>query len=160
MDLLNIRTKTPVAKLVKPLPLVFHNASHYKPIMNSGDCESDPELIILNNQISRSKMPFNKNTNGQETSEEVKKIHDRQLLAILIQREIQILSETKQADSKVANVLKKLICKSDEPKNSSKSMTQLKKTSINKNTNYIVNCKSVKVNDIMKEVIECKLQVL
>ena len=100
-------------------------------------------------------MPFKKKTSLEE-----KKINDRQLLVILIQRELQIKSETKPADSIVANFLKKLICKSDETKNSSENMTQIRKSNISKNCEYTVNCKSVKVSDIMKDVIECKLQVL
>ena len=149
MDFLNIETKKPPAKPTKAPPLVFTNTSY-------GDCDSDPELIILINQISGvSKMPFKKKTSLEE-----KKINDRQLLVILIQRELQIKSETKPADSIVANFLKKLICKSDETKNSSENMTQIRKSNISKNCEYTVNCKSVKVSDIMKDVIECKLQVL
>ena len=156
MKLLDITTKIPPAKPVNPLPLVFFNTSQYKPIKHHGDFDSDPEVMILNNQISRVlKMPFSK-----KTSEEEKKLSDRQLLVILIQHESQIKSKTKQADSMVANALKKLICKSDKQKNSSENMTQLRKSSISKNCEYTVNCKYVKVNDIMKDVIGCKLQVL
>ena len=87
-------------------------------------------------------------------------MNDRQLLIILIQRESQIKRETTQADSKVANVLKHLTCKSGKPKIDTKKMTQIRKLNVKKNCEYTVNSKSVKVNDVMKDVIECKLKVL
>ena len=61
MVLLDITTKTNYAEPLKVPPLLFQNASQYKPIKHYGHCDSDPELIILNNQISSGlKMPFEK----------------------------------------------------------------------------------------------------
>ena len=87
-------------------------------------------------------------------------MNDRHLLIILIQREDQIRRETKQADSKVTNTLKHFICKSGKQKVDSKNMTLMKKSNVNNNREYTVNHKSVKVNDVMKDVIDCKLEFL
>ena len=160
MDFQKIERKTPCANMLTTPPHGLYNTSQNNPKPHNGDPDSPPELTILNNQLSYLTMPLTKISDRHKTAEEEKTNKDRHLLIYLIQRESEIKHEQKQANFKVANALKHLICKSGEPKTNSNNMTQVRKSSINKNHNYTINLKCVKVNDVMRDVIECKLQVL
>ena len=71
MNHLDIMKKTPPARLSNVPSLVFENTSQYKPKIHIGDSDSDPELIILNNQISRNlKISFNKKADQHKTADE------------------------------------------------------------------------------------------
>lgn len=162
MELPGINEKTSHVKLLNATPLGFKNTSQYKLKPHNDDYNSNPELMILDSQILRHlKIPFNKNCEREKTAE-LKKHDDRELIRILIKRESQIKHEpeTKESNCKVANVLKCLICKCGEKKLNSKNKKQIKKLNCQKSCQYTVNRKSVKVNDIMMDVIDCKLQVL